>query len=151
MLAKLTLLAATAYPQIGGLDYPLEVSTAYVFNTNRIRSAIAYDTTDVELEYVFEPDSRRASYAIFRVDGTIASLVTTCDTALDDTLIALSVIVDYEGTTVAQTRYFNANDIIICDEYDTNKTRVDISMGGASVKSYTVTEDLDEIIALVTA
>jgi len=150
MLAKLTLLAETSFPQNGGVSYPLTAETAYIFNTNRIRSAKAYDTSDVEFEYVFEPDARQSSYAVFRVDGTIASLATTAETALDETLIPLSVITDYDGEAVTETRYFHADQILLCDEYDTNKTAVFLSMGGVSVKKYTVTEDLDEIIALVT-
>lgn len=153
MLAKLTLLAATEYPQIGGLSYPLTAETAYIFNTNRIRLAKAYETSDVEFEYVFDQDSRNASYAVFRVDGTIASLATTAETALDETLIPLTVSVDYDGETLdsTETRYFHANEIFLCDEYDTDKTAVYISMGGNNIKKFTVEEDLDEIIALVTS
>lgn len=153
MLVKLTLLAEADKPQIGGLAYSLKESTAYVFNTNRIRSAIAYETSDTEFEYVFEPDSKHASYAIFRVDGTVASLATSAETALDETLIPLTVTVDYDGEVLdtAVTRYFHANEIILCDEYDTDKTAVFLSVGGTSVKKYTVSESLDDIIDLVTA
>lgn len=153
MLCKLTLLGSSDYPQTGGLSYSLTAETAYIFNTNRIRIAKAYETSDTEFEYVFDQDSRNASYAIFRVDGTIASLATTAETALDETLIPLTVLTDYDGDVLdsSETRYFHANEIFLCDEYDTDKTAVFVSMGGNNVKKFTVEESLDEIIALVTS
>jgi len=155
MLAKLTLLAETSFPQAGGLSYPLTASTAYVFNTNRILSAVIYGTTDTEFEYIFEPDSRQSSYAVFRVTETLASIATLAETTLDEFLIPLTVVTDYDGDVLdtAVTRYFNANNIVLCDEYDdtNDKTAVYFSVGGVSIKKYVVSESIDEIIALVTA
>jgi hypothetical protein len=153
MLAKLTLLASTSYPQIGGLDYSLTAETAYIFNLKHLISAVVHSSDDTEFEYVFEPDSRQSSYAIFRVSETLASIATLAETSPDETLIPLTVLTDYDGDVLdtAVTRYFNIDQIILCDEYDTDKTALYVSISGVSVKQYTVQESLDEIIALVTA
>ena len=152
MLAKLTLLADTSFPQIGGFGFSLTAETAYIFNLNRLRSAIVHSSDDTEFEYVFEPGSRQSSYAIFRVSETVASIATLAETSADEVLIPLTVLTDYDGELLdsSVTRYFNVEDIVLCDEFDTDQTSVFFSMGGVSYKKYVVEESLDEIIALVT-
>jgi len=153
MLISLTLLASTDFPQIGGIAYPLTASTAYLFNGNRIKTAKTYSAADTEFEYVFEPDSRHSSYAVFRVDGEVTALAASIETGYTSQFIALSVVEDYDGEEVTETRYVNAADVILCDAFDTTtpKTAVFVSMGGVSVKRYVVSQTLAEIVTLCTS
>jgi hypothetical protein len=151
MLAKFTLVAESSKPQIGGIGYTLTAEDSYLFNTNRIRAVRAYNTTDSEFDYVFEPDSRQASCAIFRATANVEDYAVQFDLTPTTNLPSFTVLTDYDGETLdsARTEYFPMADIILADEYDTDKTALYISWGGVTVRKYVVQENLDEILAKV--
>ncbi len=152
MLSKFTLLAATEYPQAGGLDYPLTAATAYLWNTNRIRKVEAINTTDSQFEYVFEPDARQGSNAVFKVTANVEDFAVQFDLSPTTNLPSFTLVrdwdddVDLDATT---TVYFPLADIVLADEYATGRTALYVSYGGVTVRQYVVSDTLDAILAKV--
>lgn len=151
MLAKLTLLAETSFPQSGGFPFPLKASTAYLFQTNNILDLKVYGTTDSEFTYLFSPEDKQTSRAVIRVDEAYSAIAAIATSDEVNRLIALSVIKDKDGEDVTETWYVNHDHIFLADEYDTDKTGIYLRNGGSSYKYIVVTESLDEIITLTDA
>lgn len=152
MLAKFTLLAESAHPQVGGFGYTLTAGSSYLFNTSRIRKVKSYNTTDSEFEYVFEPGSDHSSHAIFRATANVADYAVQFDLTPTTNLPAFTLVREWddnEDLDAVETVYFPLADIILADEYDTDKTALYVSHGGVTVRKYVVQETLDEILALV--
>ena len=154
MIAKLTTLAASF--KSGGLNWPMDASTEYLFNTKRIKSLKVQGTTDSEFEYVFEPEDRRSSWARVRVDESNSTIVgkeakdaPAASTA--STMVALDVYEDDDVTSTPVTYYFAKDDFVFGSAYSTTQTTVWFSKGGFENTKYIVLHTLAAIVTLAEA
>jgi hypothetical protein len=150
MLSKVTLLAATAYPQSGSAAFlPLTVEDEYIINTKNITRLKVYSTTDTELTYLFG-DGERCAKATLRVDEAYSVHVANAIAVAKNNIIALTVKINELGQTLSssETWYVNQDKIFLAYDYKTDYTKVWISKGGGNYEAIVVEEDLDEIIAL---
>lgn len=152
MLAKLTLLAESSFPQQGGLGFPLTAEKAYIFNTKNISFLKVYGTTDSEFTYLFAPGDTRTSRAIFRVDEAYSVIAAVALSDYAGMLLEVSVVEDEFGDTITSTKYYvNQDHIVLADTYATGYTKLYINDGGSALKKLVVTETLDQLITLADA
>ena len=154
MIAKLTTLA-TSY-QSGGLPYNLAASTAYLFNTNRIKDLKAYNTNDSEFVYVFSPEDRRTSWAVLRVGETKTEINTeqnrdAADGSLAKVTVDLNVYEDDDTSSSVVAHSFLKDDLVLGEAYTTSISRMTFSIGGFEERSYLVAHTLDAIVTLAQA
>lgn len=154
MIAKLTTLA-TSY-QSGGLPYNLSASTAYLFNTKRIKDLKAYNTNDSEFVYVFSPEDRRTSWATIRVDQTKTQVNTeqnrdAADGSLAKVTVDLNVYEDDDTTATPVAHSFLKDDLVLGEYYSDTISKVTFSIGGFEERAYLVAHDLDAIVTLAQA
>jgi hypothetical protein len=153
MIAKLTTLA-TSY-QSGGLPYNLAASTAYLFNTKRIKDLKDYGT-DSEFVYVFTPEDRRTSWATIRVDEAKADINTkqnldAADGSLAKVTVDLKVYEDDDTASTPVAHSFLKDDLVLGEAYTTSISRMTFSVGGFEERSVLVNHTLDAIVTLAEA